>query len=156
MGLGSNLGDPVQQVRSAFEALGRLPGTRLRAHSSLYRTAPMGRPDQPDFINAVACLETRLSARELLEGLLAIEAQHARLRSTPNAPRTLDLDLLLFGEEAISEAGLEVPHPRMHERGFVLLPLTEIDPDIRVPGRGRVTELLEAVAGQRVVRIDAE
>jgi 2-amino-4-hydroxy-6-hydroxymethyldihydropteridine diphosphokinase len=115
----------------------------------------MGRLDQPDFVNAVAELETELSARALLEGLLAIEACHSRRRSTPNAPRTLDLDLLLLGEEVISEPGLEVPHPRMHDRAFVLLPLSEIDPDACVPGRGRVADLLHNVAGQRVTRIDA-
>ncbi len=155
MGLGSNLKDPVRQVLTAFEALDRLPHTRVNARSSLYRTAPMGRLDQPDFVNAVAQLETELSARALLEGLLAIEARHSRRRSTPNAPRTLDLDLLLLGEEVISEPGLEVPHPRMHDRAFVLLPLSEIDPDACVPGRGRVADLLQNVAGQRVIRIDA-
>lgn len=156
MGLGSNLEDPVRQVLSALEALGRLPHTRVNARSSLYRSAPMGRLDQPDFINAVAELETGLSARALLEGLLAVEAGHGRTRSTPNAPRTLDLDLLLVGDEVISEPGLEVPHPRMHERAFVLLPLSEIDPDVRVPGRGRVAVLLQNIGDQQVTRIDVD
>ena len=156
MGLGSNLEDPVRQVLSALEALGRLPHTRVNARSSLYRSAPVGRLDQPDFINAVAELETGLSARALLEGLLAVEAGHGRTRSTPNAPRTLDLDLLLVGDEIISEPGLEVPHPRMHERAFVLLPLSEIDPDVRVPGRGRVAVLLQSIGNQQVTRIDVD
>ena len=156
MGLGSNLEDPVRQVLSALEALGRLPHTRVNARSSLYRSAPMGRLDQPDFINAVAELETGLSARALLEGLLAVEAGHGRTRSTPNAPRTLDLDLLLVGDEVISEPGLEVPHPRMHERAFVLLPLSEIDPDVRVPGRGRVAVLLQSIGDQHVTKIDVD
>jgi 2-amino-4-hydroxy-6-hydroxymethyldihydropteridine diphosphokinase len=156
VGLGSNLDNPVGQVRSALAALSRLPQTCVTACSSLYRTAPIGRLEQPDFINAVARLETRLPARELLAGLLAIEAQHARVRSTPNAPRTLDLDLLLFADEVISEPGLEVPHPRMHERVFVLLPLAEIDPASCVPGRGPVAGLLAGVAAQRIARIDAD
>jgi 2-amino-4-hydroxy-6-hydroxymethyldihydropteridine diphosphokinase len=154
--LGSNLDDPVGQVRSALVALDQLPHTRVTARSSLYRTAPIGRLDQPDFINAVARLETKLSARDLLASLLAIEARHARVRSTPNAPRTLDLDLLLFADQVISEPGLEVPHPRMHERAFVLLPLVEIDPAARVPGRGPVAELLAGVGAQRIARIDAD
>lgn len=154
--LGSNLDDPVGQVRSALAALGGLPRTRVTARSSLYRTAPIGRLDQPDFINAVARLETQLSARELLAALLAIEARHARVRSTSNAPRTLDLDLLLFADEVIREPGLEVPHPRMHERAFVLLPLAEIDPVVCVPGRGPVAGLLAAVGTQRIARLDAE
>ena len=156
VGLGSNLGNPTGQVRSALAALRRLPHTCVTACSSLYRTAPIGRLEQPDFINAVARLETQLPARELLAGLLAIEAQHARVRSTPNAPRTLDLDLLLFADEVISEPGLEVPHPRMHERAFVLLPLDEIEPAACVPGHGPVAELLAGVAAQRIARIDAD
>jgi 2-amino-4-hydroxy-6-hydroxymethyldihydropteridine diphosphokinase len=156
VGLGSNLDDPARQIRTAFEALGRLPRTRLTARSSLYRTAPIGRLDQPDFINAVARLETELSPRELLEGLLAIETLHARTRSTPNAPRTLDLDLLLFGDAVISEPGLEVPHPRMHERAFVLVPLGELAPEMYIPGCGRVPELLAGLNRQQVTRLDAE
>ena len=154
VGLGSNLSGPEGQLRSALDALGRLPRTRVTACSSLYRTAPVGRADQPDFVNAVARVETGLSARELLTALLAIEAQHGRVRSTPNAPRTLDLDLLLWADAVIREPGLEVPHPRMHERAFVLQPLAEIAPATRVPGHGPVAELLARVAAQRVERID--
>jgi 2-amino-4-hydroxy-6-hydroxymethyldihydropteridine diphosphokinase len=152
--LGSNLSGPEGQVRAALDALGRLPRTRVTARSSLYRTAPVGREDQPDFVNAVACVETELSARELLAALLAIETEHGRVRSTPNAPRTLDLDLLLFGDAVISVPGLEVPHPRMHERAFVLKPLAEIAPAAQVPGHGAVAELLARVAAQRIERID--
>jgi 2-amino-4-hydroxy-6-hydroxymethyldihydropteridine diphosphokinase len=155
VGLGSNLDDPVAQVRSALADLDGLPRTRVTACSSLYRTAPIGRLDQPDFINAVARLQTGLPARELLAGLLAIEARHARTRSTPNAPRTLDLDLLLFADAVIHEPDLEVPHPRMHERAFVVRPLAEIDPAVRVPGRGSVAELLAGVADQRITAVDA-
>jgi 2-amino-4-hydroxy-6-hydroxymethyldihydropteridine diphosphokinase len=154
VGLGSNLSGPEGQIRAALDALGRLPHTSVTACSSLYRTAPVGRLDQPDFVNAVARLETGLSARELLEGLLAIEARQGRVRSTPDAPRTLDLDLLLWGEAVISEPGLEVPHPRMHERAFVLRPLAEIAPAARVPAHGPVAELVARVAAQRVERID--
>jgi 2-amino-4-hydroxy-6-hydroxymethyldihydropteridine diphosphokinase len=154
VGLGSNLSGPEGQIRAALDALGRLPHTSVTACSSLYRTAPVGRVDQPDFVNAVARVETGLSARELLEGLQAIEARQGRVRSTPNAPRTLDLDLLLWGEAVVSEPGLEVPHPRMHERAFVLQPLAEIAPMARVPGHGSVAELLARVAAQRVERID--
>ncbi len=154
VGLGSNLSGPEGQIRAALDALARLPRTRVTACSSLYRTAPIGRLDQPDFVNAVARLETGLSARELLQGLLEVEARQGRVRSTPNAPRTLDLDLLLWGEAVISEPGLEVPHPRMHERAFVLQPLAEIAPAARVPGHGPVAELVAQVSAQRVERID--
>jgi 2-amino-4-hydroxy-6-hydroxymethyldihydropteridine diphosphokinase len=156
VGLGSNLEHPVRQILAAFEALGALPDTRIKARSSLYRTAPLGRLDQPDFVNAVALLQTGLGARELLDGLLAIEERHGRRRSTPNAPRTLDLDLLLLGDEVLSQPGLEVPHPRMHERAFVLLPLSEIDPGAVVPGRGPVADLLQNVPDQPVTRIEAD
>ena len=156
VGLGSNLADPARQVRQGIEELGRLPRTRLTARSSLYRTAPVGKLDQPDFVNAVAVLETELSARELLQGLLAVEARHGRVRTEPNGPRTLDLDLLLLGGQVIHEPGLDLPHPRMHERAFVLLPLAEVSPDASIPGRGRVADLLARAADQRATRIDAE
>jgi 2-amino-4-hydroxy-6-hydroxymethyldihydropteridine diphosphokinase len=119
----------------------------------MYRSAPVGYADQPEFMNAVAQLETRLDARALLQGLLAIEADAGRTRSFPNAPRTLDLDLLLYGDEIIDAPELSVPHPRMHERRFVLAPLAEIAPDALVPGRGRVASLVRHVSGQDV-RID--
>jgi 2-amino-4-hydroxy-6-hydroxymethyldihydropteridine diphosphokinase len=153
--LGSNLQDPIAQVRAGFEALERLPATRVTRRSSLYRTAPVGKLDQPDFANAVACLETGLDPQTLLRGLLDIEAQHARVRGERNAPRTLDLDLLLYGEQRIDTPGLTLPHPRMHERAFVLVPLLEVAPDAVVPGRGAVHELLAALPAQRVARQDA-
>jgi 2-amino-4-hydroxy-6-hydroxymethyldihydropteridine diphosphokinase len=133
VGLGSNLGDPVRQVETALEELDRLPQTRLVKRSSLYRTAPEGYAHQPDFINAVARLETGLPAERLLDELQALEARHGRTRSFPNAPRTLDLDLLLYGSLALNTERLTVPHPRMREREFVLAPLREIAPDLELP-----------------------
>jgi 2-amino-4-hydroxy-6-hydroxymethyldihydropteridine diphosphokinase len=152
--LGSNLHDPVQQVKSGLAALGTLPGTHLVARSSLYRTAPVGKVDQPDFINAVARVDTRLEAGALLQALLAIERQHARVRLERNGPRTLDLDLLLYGGLRIDAPGLTVPHPRMHERAFVLVPLAEIAPDLDIPGMGRVDALVARTRGQPATRID--
>jgi len=154
IGLGSNLDDPVRQVRQALQELGGLARTQLLASSSLYRTAPVGKLDQPDFINAVAMLGTALSPRELLQELLALEARHGRVRSERNGPRTLDLDLLLLGKLVIHEPGLEVPHPRMHERAFVLLPLEQVSPDAVIPGRGSVKDLAARLADQGVTRID--
>ena len=153
IGLGANLGDPGAQVRRALLALAGLPGTRLVAASSLYRSAPVGYTVQPDFVNAVAEVETRLGARALLEALLAEERRFGRTREFPNAPRTLDLDLLLYGDRVIAEPGLVVPHPRMHERAFVLAPLAEIAPDIAIPGKGRAAALLAACADQKIEKI---
>ena len=130
VGIGSNLDDPQAQVMRAFDELAALPRTRLDARSSLYRSAPVGHADQPDFVNAVAALETELSARQLLQGLQGIEQKHGRKRSFANAPRALDLDLLLYGSAEIDAAGLQVPHPRMRERAFVLQPLLEIAPEL--------------------------
>jgi 2-amino-4-hydroxy-6-hydroxymethyldihydropteridine diphosphokinase len=153
IGLGANLGDPESQVRRAIQALGELPRTRLLAASSLYRSAPVGVGEQPDFINAVVKVETELSARELLEELLTAEARFGRDRPSPGAPRTLDLDLLLHGDQVIAEPGLAVPHPRMHERAFVLMPLAEIAPDISIPRTGRVKTLLAACRNQKIRRL---
>jgi len=153
VGIGSNLEDPQAQVRRAFDELARLPDTRVTARSSLYRTAPVGHGAQPDFINAVAVLDTKLPAAALLRELLAVEARHGRKRSFPNAPRTLDLDLLLYGDARLNEPGLEVPHPRMHERAFVLAPIVEISPELDIPGIGPASERLGACAGQNVERI---
>lgn len=151
--LGSNLDDPVAQVQSGFAALAVLPGTRLGAQSSLYRSAPMGYRDQPDFINAVAAIETTLTPRALLEALLAIEHSHGRVREFANAPRTLDLDVLLYAGIEMHEHGLTIPHPRMHERAFVLVPLAEIAPHCTIPGRGPVSDLLRAVDTGSVTRL---
>jgi 2-amino-4-hydroxy-6-hydroxymethyldihydropteridine diphosphokinase len=153
VGLGANLDDPARQLEHALRELDALPNTRMRVRSSLYRSAPVGYADQPDFVNAVAQLETALPAIELLSELQAIEARHGRRRSFADAPRTLDLDLLLFGDERIAAPGLTVPHPRMHERAFVLMPLVEIAPQAAIPGHGKASALLERCASQRVQKI---
>ena len=153
IGIGSNLDQPRSQVERAFEELARLPQTRLLARSSLYRSAPLGYGAQPEFVNAVAALDTALAASELLRELQAIESRHARKRSFANAPRTLDLDLLLFGNASIDEPHLHVPHARMHERAFVLAPLLEIAPRAVIPGRGSAAERLAACAGQKVEKM---
>lgn len=153
IGLGSNLEEPRTQVERAFDELAGLPRTRVVRRSSLYRTAPIGHAVQPDFINAVAALDTELDARELLGELQAIEARHARRRSFANAPRTLDLDLLLYGAERIDSPALVVPHPRMHERAFVLQPLLEIAPAAQIPGLGAAAACLTTAAGQKIERI---
>jgi len=137
IGLGSNMEDPRSQLQRAFIAIGKLPGTRLVAQSSLYRSAPLGFADQPDFINAVASIATDLSPQALLQALLKIEHGHGRERNFRNAPRTLDLDILLYDDVQLHEHGLTIPHPQMHVRAFVLLPLLEIAPDVSIPGIGR-------------------
>jgi len=153
VGLGANLGEPRQQLTEALTAMSGLPETRLAGHSSFYRTAPVGHEDQPEYLNAVAVLDTRLAPGVLLEGLQGIERRHGRERSFPNAPRTLDLDILLFGDEQIARPGLTVPHPRMHERAFVLQPLLELDPSISIPGKGSAGALLSACTSQKIERI---
>lgn len=146
IGLGSNLDDPVAQARSGLSALGRIPGSRLLAHSRLWRTPPWGEPDQPDFINAVAELETRLDAPALLAALLAIEEQHGRRREGARwGPRTLDLDLLDHGGQRLDLPGLQLPHPRLATRAFVLLPLAELGEERVVAGLGRVCDLVQRV-----------
>lgn len=146
VGLGSNLDSPREQVEHALRELAALPQTRLIVRSRLYRTAPWGGIAQPDFINAVARLETGLDAHGLMQALLAIEHRAGRRRGGErNGPRILDLDLLLYGDERIADAGLQVPHPRLHERAFALVPLAEIAPDLVVPGRGPLRELLARV-----------
>ncbi len=155
IGLGANLEQPIEQVTQAIQELDAIARTQLLAVSSLYRSAPVGYADQPDFINAVAKLSTRLSAHELLDALHDIENRHGRRRSIRNAPRTLDLDLLLYGTLALDEDGLVVPHPRMHERAFVLLPLAEIAPEARLPGYAPLHQLLERVDRRGVEKLDA-
>jgi 2-amino-4-hydroxy-6-hydroxymethyldihydropteridine diphosphokinase len=150
VGLGANLGDPLVQLRNAVAALGRLPGTCVAAVSSVYRSAPVGYLDQPDFLNAVAALDTRLSPQALLDALLAIEQDGGRTRAFRNAPRLIDLDLLLYGERVVDEEHLTVPHPRMSGRAFVLLPLAELDPACVVPGAGPLSTLAEGVSGQAI------
>lgn len=154
--LGSNLDDPARQVSRAIDALAGIRCTRLVARSALYRSAPWGYADQPDFVNAVARVVTGLGARELLSALLALERARGRVRSIPNGPRTLDLDLLLYDDARISEPDLVVPHPRMHERSFVLVPMLDIDPGVRVPGIGPAADLAHALDIQGLERLDSE
>jgi len=144
VGLGSNLGDREHTLERALEELAAAPGVELVASSAPIETDPVGFLDQPRFLNAVAVLETRLEARELLELLLDVERRFGRRREgvPPQGPRTLDLDLLLYGEARIDEPGLRVPHPRLHERAFVLGPLAEVAPGLEVPGKGTVEALL--------------
>lgn len=148
--LGANLGDARATLEAAFRALDEMPDTRLVTRSSLYRTAPIGVSDQPDYINAVAALDTALSPQALLDALLALEARHGRTREYPLAARTLDLDLLLYGDRVIDLPALRIPHPRMHLRAFVLMPLAEIAPALSLPGRGTVSDLLRDVSSQPV------
>jgi len=142
--LGSNLGDREATLRAAVEALGEEPGIDVVAVSRFLDTEPVGFLDQPRFLNGAVALDTTLSARELLDVLLEVERRFGRVRDGVPAqgPRTLDLDLLLFGDAEIDEPGLRVPHPRLHERRFVLEPLADVDPALEVPGRGRVEEIL--------------
>jgi len=153
VGIGANLGDPVARVRAGIAALGALPRTRLVAASALYRTAPLGHVAQDDFVNAAALLETDLAPRALLDHLHAIEAAAGRERPFQDAPRTLDLDLLLYGAETVDEPGLAVPHPRLHERAFALVPVLELDPDCVIPGRGPARDALARAGAQRVERL---
>lgn len=155
VGLGSNQDGPRAQVLEAFDELAQLPNARLAARSPLYRSAPLPASGQPDYVNAVAAMRTTLSAPGLLAALQAIEARHGRERPYPNAPRTLDLDLLLFGNLRLACDGLTVPHPRMHERAFVLRPLLDLDPAAQVPGLGPAQALLLACAAQVVERLDS-
>ena len=148
VGLGGNIGDVAATLRGALAALDALPATRLLRASRFYRTQAWGVEDQPDFINAAALLETALAPRALLDALLAIERAHGRERAADGSrwgPRTLDLDLLLYGDSVVDEPGLLVPHPQLHARAFVLVPLADIAPEARVPGRGRVDVLLASV-----------
>ncbi|MCX7628320.1 MAG: 2-amino-4-hydroxy-6-hydroxymethyldihydropteridine diphosphokinase [Methylophilaceae bacterium] len=154
--LGSNLKDPATQIVRAFDQLALLPATRLLRRSSLYRSAPVGYIDQPDFINAAAELETDLMPLALLHHLLQIEARAGRTRPFPNAPRVLDLDLLLYDALVMHTPELILPHPRLHERVFVLLPLAEIAPDLDVPGHGSLARLLAACPSQGVERLGSK
>jgi len=144
--LGSNLEDPEAQLQRAFGELEALPGTRVMARSKLYRTAPVGYLDQPAFLNACALVETTLAPRELLERLLDIERRHGRVRTVRNGPRTLDLDIVVYGDRAIDEPGLCIPHPRAHERAFVLRPLADVWPEARLGDHGTARELLARAA----------
>lgn len=154
IGLGANLGDPVAQIRSALRDLDAIEATRLVRHSSLYRSAPWGGIEQPPFVNAVAELETALSPHALLDALLAIERRHGRVRDGVRwGPRSLDLDLLVHGDERIADTALAVPHPHLSERAFVLVPLAEIASELRVPGVGVVADLLARVDASACERL---
>jgi len=147
VGLGANLGDAAATVRAALQRLEDLPQTRLTRASALYRTPAWGRSDQPDFINAVAQLATSLSADALLDALLSLERVFGRTREAAGrwGPRTLDLDLLLYGDHCIDRPGLRVPHPHLHERAFVLVPLLALAPTLVVPGVGSAQAALAAL-----------
>ena len=153
IGLGANLGDARRTLSLAIEALGRLPQSTLVAVSPTYRSAPVDAVG-PDFFNAVALLRTRLAPIDLLAQLHGIEQLHGRQRSVRNAPRTLDLDLLLYGDETIATAALTVPHPRLHQRAFVLRPLADVWPDAAVPGLGPISGWLAQVADQRIEKLE--
>jgi 2-amino-4-hydroxy-6-hydroxymethyldihydropteridine diphosphokinase len=155
VGLGSNLVHPRRQIAKALARLGRVHGVRVVAVSPSYVTAPIGGDPQPDYVNAVALVCTSLAPRALLERLHAIERRQQRRRAAHaprNAPRTLDLDLLLYGARRMRQQRLTLPHPRMHERAFVLQPLTDIAPAATIPGRGLARQFLARVRGQRVRR----
>jgi 2-amino-4-hydroxy-6-hydroxymethyldihydropteridine diphosphokinase len=151
IGLGSNMGDGPAIIGQALEGLGLVKQTRLVRVSSFYRSAAWGRENQADFTNAVAELETTLTARQLLRALLGLETTLGRTRDTGRwGPRLIDLDLLTFGEELMCSPDLTLPHPRMHERAFVLIPLVELDPGFRIPGLGLATDCLEKLPDQAV------
>ncbi len=154
VGLGSNMEDPAGQVRRGFADLDALAHTRVVQRSRIYRSKPVGYADQPDFANAVAEIRTGLAPRRLLRELLDIEQRHGRIRSVRNGPRTLDCDLLLYAGCVMAEPELILPHPRMHERAFVLLPLNDLAPELEIPGRGRVASLLAGVDARDVVPWD--
>jgi 2-amino-4-hydroxy-6-hydroxymethyldihydropteridine diphosphokinase len=152
--LGSNLKQPADQVRRASQAIAKLVQTRLIRQSSLYRSAPVGYDNQPDFINAVAEVETMLSPDALLHAILDIEQAFGRERPFPNAPRILDLDLLLYDDLTMRSDTLTLPHPRMHTRAFVMLPLAEIAPDLHLAGHGNVVKLAQSLENQTIEKLD--
>ena len=152
--LGANLGDPAATVNAAFAALAELPQSTLTVRSALYRTAPVGILDQPEFVNAAARITTQLTQEALLDQLLAIEQRFGRIRAERNGPRTLDLDILLYDDLVIDTPRLTLPHPRLHLRAFVLYPLADLAPDLALPGRGSLAAWLPAVANQGIVRLE--
>jgi 2-amino-4-hydroxy-6-hydroxymethyldihydropteridine diphosphokinase len=156
IGLGSNLDHPEWQVRTALHEIDEIPEVALVKVSSQYETAPIGITNQPRFINAVAQIATTLSPHDLLQHLLIIEQQHARVRKVKNGPRTLDLDILIFDEQCIDDGKLTVPHPRMHERAFVLVPLLEIAPDVHIPGKGSGKEFLAETDASGVHKVGGQ
>ena len=155
VGLGSNIEEPRQQIVKAISELRSLASSRLLCTSSLYLSKPLGPQDQPDFVNAVVELETTLSALDLLSRLQNIESQHKRVRKERWGPRTLDLDLLLYGEEKIEDERLKVPHPEILNRNFVLIPLYEIAPELTIAGMGKIEDLVKRVDQSGLVIISA-
>ena len=156
IGIGGNLDDPLLQMRRAFRALHELPASRCVACSPLYRSAPVGGPSgQPDYLNAAAALDTTLAPDELLTALQAIETAQGRTRTVRWGPRTLDLDLLLYDRLVLDEPRLTLPHPRLHERAFVLYPLYDIAPALEIPGHGLLTDLLTKFPQTALVRLDS-
>ncbi len=153
IGLGSNLNDPQSQLKKAITSLDMVPSTSVVRTSSFYRSKPVGPQDQPDYINAVVELATELSAHVLLSYLQSIENEHGREREIKWGARTLDLDILLFGDEIIQDDHLGIPHVEMHKRGFVLLPLDEISPDCMIPGIGAVSSLLQQINTDDLVKL---
>ncbi len=155
--LGSNLDDPVTHIQQAYLDLNTLPDTTLLKRSSLYKSAPVGRLDQPDFINAVAEIVTALQPVQLLDELLGIERRHGRIRdphTALNAPRTLDLDILLYDDLRLETINLILPHPRMMQRAFVLFPLMEIAPDCQIPGHGKISQFIVSCRDQSIEQLD--
>lgn len=153
IGLGSNLANPAKQVIQAMQAISKLPDTNVLARSSLYRSAPVGYLDQPDFMNAVIKIETALEPLDLLHALLALEHENGRTREFQNSPRTLDLDVLLYADLQHHEHGLTLPHPQMHKRAFVLHPLLEIAPDCVIPGVGVAADFLPQCQDQKLEKL---
>ncbi len=154
VGLGSNLDRPAVQIDAAFAMLAEIPDTRPVLRSSLYRSAPLGGIEQPEFVNAAAALLTQLDARALLDGLQQIERRRGRERDGKRwGPRVIDLDLLAFGRQVIDTPGIRVPHPGIAQRNFVLLPLCEIAPDLDIPGLGRVSAINVNESEPRIARV---
>lgn len=156
IGLGSNLNDPESQLKKAIIALEIVPSTSVVKVSSFYKSKPVGPQDQPDYINAVVELDTELSVHVLLDYLHGIENEQGREREIKWGARTLDLDILLFGEEIIQDQRLVIPHVEMHKRGFVLVPLDEISPDCKIPGIGAVSSLLQQINTDDLVKLNQE
>lgn len=156
LGLGSNLADPLQQLHAALAAIARLPGSQLAAVSSFYTSDPLGPPDQPRYVNAVAAMDTHLTPLELLDALQAIELNQGRVRKDERwGPRTLDLDILLFGQRSLALERLTVPHYHMHARAFVLYPLAEIAADLRLPDGRHLRDLLATCPFEGLERLPA-
>lgn len=154
IGLGSNLADPEQQILSAIDTIAAIKETTLLQQSSLYSSPPMGPQDQPDYINAVVCIDTALSAHQLLDALQQIEQEHGRIRKRHWGERTLDLDILLFADKVIEDERLSVPHPGMASRAFVLYPLAEIAPELSIPGMGNLRTLLAQCPREGLEQLD--